>query len=311
MNSINRRSSAGFTLVELLVVIAIIGVLMGMLMPAVQMVREAARKTTCSNNLKQIGLAIQNYHDTIGDIPPSRPRDDYLTWLVILMPFLEQQNLYNEFDIFARYGLQDTNAIERGVPGYYCPSRRRATVLSLNETSGANPGAVGDYAGNAGSSLFFPADVWAGFVDSTDGVFSSGLDSANPVGTDGRLEGGWKGRYTFADVTDGLSNTIFVGEKAVSSDNLREPGGWGDGCIYSGSEPGTAMRLGGFGMAIARSKVIDAPGPGTVPVFGSFHPSTCNFAMGDGSVQSIANRIDVDVLRKLCARNDGEVVAIE
>lgn len=311
MNTMNRRHSSGFTLVELLVVIAIIGVLIGMLMPAVQMTREAARRTTCANNLKQIGLAIQMYHDTIGDIPPSRPRDNYLTWPVIMLPFLEQKNFYDQFDISATYALQDPDTVERGVSIYYCPTRRRSTVLSENETSGANPGSVGDYAGNAGTSLYFPLDVWAGFTDPTDGVFSSGLTSDNPVGPDGRLLGGWKGRYRFSDIVDGLSNTIFVGEKAVSISHQREPGGWGDGCIYNGSEPGTTMRLGGFGMPISQSRVVPAPGPGTVPVFGSYHPTICNFTLGDASVQSLASRIDPNVLRQLCGRNDGEVVALE
>lgn len=311
MNRIQLCRSKGFTLVELLVVIAIIGVLVGMLMPAVQMVREAARRTSCTNNLRQLGLAIHMYHDTAKQLPPSRPRDNFLTWPVILLPHLEQQNFYDQFEIDLPYYQQDIATVQRGFSGYNCPTRRAATVLSNSETTGSHRGAVGDYAGNAGTSLFFPGDVWAKFEAPTDGVFSSGLNSENPV-EDGRLVNPWKGRYSFADIrADGLSNTIFLGEKAVSSHKLREPGGWGDGCIYSGEEPGTTMRLGGFGLPIASTSRLPAPGPGTVPVFGSDHPSLANFTMGDGSIQSLTHDTDPDVFRKLCSRNDGEAVAIE
>ncbi len=312
MNRTIQRRSTGFTLVELLVVIAIIGVLIGMLLPAVQMVREAARRTACTNHLRQMGLAVHMYHGTTNQIPPARPRDNFLTWPVILLPYLEQQNFYDQFDINLPYHQQETSVVQRGYSGYYCPTRRAATVLSNFETTGSHRGAVGDYAGNAGTSLFFPGDVWAGFVDPTDGVFSSGLDADNPLDGSGNLMFSWKGRYSFADIgRDGLSNTIFLGEKAVSNDYLLEPGGWGDGCIYNGSEPGTSMRLGGFGMGIATTKILPAPGPGTVPVFGSDHPSVTNFTMGDGSIQSLSNHTDPNVLRKLCSRNDGEVVVIE
>jgi hypothetical protein len=127
----------------------------------------------------------------------------------------------------------------------------------------------------------------------------------------GRLVGGWKGRYTLNSVKDGLTHTIFFGEKAVSAKFEGEPGGWGDGSIYNGAEPGTAMRIGGFGIPIAPSRNIVAPGPGTVPVFGSYHPAMSNFSMGDGSVQTFAVSMSEDVLRKLCSRNDGEVVTFE
>ena len=95
MKTRNQNHHAGFTLVELLVVIAIIGILIGMLLPAVQMVRESARRVTCANNLKQLGLAVHNYHDSKQQIPPSRARDGFLTWPVYLMPYLELQNLQN------------------------------------------------------------------------------------------------------------------------------------------------------------------------------------------------------------------------
>ena len=108
LNQTTQTRRRAFTLVELLVVIAIIGILIGMLLPAVQMVREAARRTSCLNNIKQLGLAVHNYHDTKRFIPPSRPADNFLAWPVSLMPYLEQNNLYDAFDVDRLYEDQDS-----------------------------------------------------------------------------------------------------------------------------------------------------------------------------------------------------------
>lgn len=293
------KRTKGFTLVELLVVIAIIGILVGMLLPAVQAAREAAHRTQCKNNLKQIGLAVQNFHDTRRFIPPSRARDRYVTWSVLILPFMEQGNLYDEFDWQARYEDQDPLATQKTLEVYFCPSRRRPQVSDF-ETRGPR-GSCGDYAGNAGYNRF-----WADPIGNANGVFLTGWDADHPVVN--RRISTVKGRFRFADIGDGLSNTIFIGEKAVNERFTGKPGGWGDGSIYNSDDPGTVMRLGGPLFPIAKTAYFPAPGPGTIPVFGSGHPTVCNFVFGDGSVHTISNEIDTTTLGRLCSRFDGEVI---
>jgi len=307
---VHRKRVAAFTLVELLVVVAIIGILVGLLMPAVQMVREAARRTSCLNNLKQMGLAAQMHNDSRGRLPPGRGGDGFLTWPVYLMPYLEQISLHDQFDLKAKYADQNPEVVETGIPMMFCPTRRNSGETSEFETKGEPAGAVGDYAGNAGTPEFFPNLVWADFVGDPDGVFNSGLRSENPV-VGNRLVNGALGRYRLANVVDGLSNTMLIGEKAVSYWGARQPGGWGDGSIYNGEEPGTAIRLGGPGFGLAKSFRIDPPGPGAIPIFGSHHPAIVNFVLCDGSVQAFSTSLDEETLRRLCARNDGMSVSID
>src|SRR6266436_2113016 len=97
-----RTDRSGFTLIELLVVIAIIAILIALLVPAVQKVREASARTQCLNNLKQIGLAVHNYHDTRKSLPPDRLATDWVTWAVLILPYLEQDNVYKQWDITRR-----------------------------------------------------------------------------------------------------------------------------------------------------------------------------------------------------------------
>lgn len=297
---------SAFTLVELLVTIAIIGVLVGMLLPAVQNVREAARRTQCLNNLRQIGLATHNYEGAISRFPPSRPADGFLTWPVLLMQYMDQQNLARRFNLKATYAAQDPDVIAESVPVMLCPSRRAGAMLSVDEKDGRLTGAVGDYAGNAGTHLHLANFEWARFTEPVDGVFNSGLRRDNPV-SNSLLTEPIKGRYGFHDLTDGSSNTIFVGEKFVNSKHLGLSGGFGDGCIYNGDEPGTCMRLGGGILGLAKSSREDIT-VGITPLFGSTHPDAVNFVFGDASVHSVSVDVDGDTLFQLCSRNDGTVL---
>ena len=307
---ITLNRTRGFTLVELLVVIAIIGILVGMLLPAVQMVRESARRTECLNNLKQVGLAVQSYESARQQFPPSRAADLFLAWPVYLMPHLEMGNLYDQFELNKRYQAQDPAVTQEVMPVMQCPSRGRPGNLLISHFETRGPvGAVGDYVGNGGTQQHFPANVWAQFSEPVDGVVNSGFTIDNKV-VNNELVGPEKGRYTHASLVDGSSNTIFIGEKYVSTEGFNDARGWGDSCIYNGDEPETFMRIGGFGFGLAASQSLDLS-PGEFPVFGSSHPQVVNFVLGDGSTHALSTQISQSTLFRLCSRNDGHPVSID
>lgn len=272
------RSRRGFTLVELLVVIAIIGILVALLLPAVQSAREAARRMQCSNNVKQIGLAFQLYHDSFRQFPwagRNFPNSccnssirDYFTWAYYILPYMEQEPLFD----------QSSNAVIYGSPlsVYYCPTRRRPQVYNLTNRL--------DYAGNAGSST-------SGSV--ADGI----LVESNRIGVANRT------RVAIRSVTDGTSNTILVGEKQLHKQMARGPccddnepfanTGWETDIVRHGRQP----------------PEHDNKHPnGSSQIFGSRHPAGINVVMVDGSVHHIPWEVDRTLFLNLCVRHDGNVV---
>ncbi|MCA9183416.1 MAG: DUF1559 domain-containing protein [Planctomycetales bacterium] len=332
----------GFTLVELLVVIAIIGVLVGLLLPAVQAAREAARRMSCSNNLKQLGLAMHNFADVHKTFPARKVADSpygAATWAVTILPFLEQSNGYNLWDLRKGYSDQDdtstispteqTDAARQvRVPAYTCPSRRDGSQLSIMETGQGGilgtggqqarfhkPGSVGDYAGNVGTfgapnSNGDIQGIW--WSTSANGVLVRGTQRPGGSGTDPV-----QSQVTFGSITDGTSNTFLIGEKHVPQVGLYHVN-YGDSSIYNGYWIPYSGRLAGFEDPIAL-------GPNDVSLsssagiyadsiqarrFGSWHPGVCGFVLCDGSVHHISNSLDGTTLERLAKRSDGLVVQL-
>jgi prepilin-type N-terminal cleavage/methylation domain-containing protein len=157
-----RRRPAGFTLIELLVVLAVISLLLGLLLPAVQRVREAANRMSCTNNLKQIGLAIHHYHLQFGVIPPSRLDNARATWAVLILPMMEQDVVSHQWNLGLPYYDQNDNARLSRVKNYFCPTRRSSSTEPTASIFGDRPataddtvniaGALGDYAGCLGTT---------------------------------------------------------------------------------------------------------------------------------------------------------------
>jgi prepilin-type N-terminal cleavage/methylation domain-containing protein len=159
------RRRDGFTLIELLVVIAIIALLMGLLLPAVQKVRESAARISCGNNLKQITLALHHYHLNNETLPPRCLIDNGATWAVLILPYLEQDNLFRQWDVSRSYYDQSDVARLTSVPAYFCPSRRSAATAGYSVSGDQSwldcqsygpqvPGSLGDYAVSMGSTAF-------------------------------------------------------------------------------------------------------------------------------------------------------------
>ena len=302
---------------ELLVVIAIIGILIGMLLPAVQQVREAARRVSCGNRLRQVGLAIHSYELTHSFIPPSRlDRSGGISWAVQILPFIEQGNLANGWDLNRWYydqgdTIEEGNALRTAsVSIFFCPTRRTAATAGLSIT-GDRPdfpfagnlmhyeGALGDYACCVGTSVL--AD-WMG--DGGNGAMVLGeftyVSTSTPL-----VLASWKSQTQFSRISDGLSNTFFIGEKHLipGTFGTNTPGNinaqTGDGSIYNGDHPWVISRAAGPDFELA-SKNAEFNSQ-----FGSWHPGVCQFAMGDGSVQIVSNEIDTMTLGQLAQRDDG------
>ena len=287
-----------FTLVELLVVIAIIGVLVALLLPAVQAAREAARRTSCANNLKQLGIAYHNFHDTMNELPPAAIGDQYATHFVLILPFLEQNNLYDQFDLTQPMTTGTNNQVlmynSSVVKSFICPSVRGAS----NAMTELGPATDYVITGNRNNShdcdrLDIDKDAhWSMLIYSTDPQPSR------------------RSRTNFASVTDGLSNTTLLAEKHTPTAGLRRQANAGDGTwgYWYVSDWKTWM-------IIRNSKFPMATGPNDTvgdyrKKFGSWHPAVAQFLMGDASVRPINKTIDTETLLHIADRRDGTTIQL-
>lgn len=316
---VDMKSRRGFTLIELLVVIAIIAILIALLLPAVQQAREAARRTQCKNNLKQIGLAVHNYHDTFNALPAgsivllNAAGTQYFghgwTWHASLLPYLDQAPMYNAIQGPQNDGLGSelggVNSPKQQLSGktllsvFWCPSQP-------NFSNGAqkNEYAPSNYNGNMGTRI----------GDGSDNCISGSVATAADMVSKpwGCMNGDGifyiSSSVQFRDVTDGLSNTIFVSEVLDSGGDAANLGGAGSDrkhCFSNGADDNPPQEMTEYLIAAETNDPINAY---TEEAAGSYHVGGAQFSLGDGSVRFLSENINMPTYRALSTRANGEII---
>jgi prepilin-type N-terminal cleavage/methylation domain-containing protein/prepilin-type processing-associated H-X9-DG protein len=294
--SVKLSADRGFTLIELLVVIAIIGVLVGLLLPAVQQAREAARRSSCSNNLKQIGLALHGYNDANKELPLSSVElQDGLSWQVFILPFMEEDARFQRFDFNGNFRRDPPNkglTATRPPNPLLCPS---GTDILSNHSSELSDGYyTTHYLGSMGPT---GQNVEAGTTYSEQSTSNGGF------GRQGIFF--WAKSRKFREVTDGLSNTIAIGENSWTARNGKSP------------QRRAWTRGGRAGYWMASCKNFQQPINSDYTAqfndhsMGSDHPGGAQFGFVDGSVRLLVDTIEFGVYKATASMNGGETNVAE
>jgi prepilin-type N-terminal cleavage/methylation domain-containing protein/prepilin-type processing-associated H-X9-DG protein len=310
-----RRPRAAFTLIELLVVIAIIGILMALLLPAIQKVREAANKMLCASNLRQLGVAMHNYHNDYGAFPSGHQvtlvgsrRIYYANWAFLLLPYVEQGSLFAQYDntVSNAHG-RNRLVRETFIKTYTCPSDIHGNRLLVPETAADDGGGIafmtGSYRGMSGVCCD-GFNQWAGYPEEALANLRNCPQTKGLLHTDGEPTKLKPERI--ANIQDGTSNTVMLGERTTRTRPARGTFWANSFNLYSlsGAYPDSATLLNDYDACIrvARDQAQCKYG------WGSFHPGGINFVMGDGSIRSIASGINMTVFTSMATIAGGEVV---
>jgi len=312
-----KHKRVGFTLIELLVVIAIIAILVALLLPAVQQAREAARRSSCKNNMKQIALAMHNYHDVHGAFAPgyvsdvnisgndwcnsvpNATRNQFAPWSVMLLPFLEEGALYDQFNFSQRFtsfstatgGSANHAQFFRSMPKYQCPS---------DPASGITPNAINYFGVQGGGAANTAPCRSNNRVFFTTGVFFH------------------NSRIGFRDIVDGSSNVLMFGETKYAPTPIHRATQDVHVSWCSTANLSSSPNPYGLAAVVMQTNSINGSGAMTVSgsnppdlfnslsaLFGSYHKGGCHFAMADGSVQFLSENMNLTLLRQLANRDDG------
>jgi prepilin-type N-terminal cleavage/methylation domain-containing protein len=337
-----RPRRTAFTLIELLVVIAIIAILIGLLLPAVQKVREAAARMACSNNLKQLGLALHNYHDANNKFPPGAQQAVFpnpkpaavanqthcntptgacingTSWIVFTLPFFEQENLYRlyRFDLAYNSPENGANVGSQVVKTLYCPSGPDArrfldpnTNLTTNPTTHyygvMGPGGPTDnhtIVLNGTTYTYRQGDSGANAAWSGNGMFSQYRESSGSISTFRVVK--------LTDVNDGLTNTLMLAERSINYATLP--------CNPSSHDYRSWIRGNSGGSGATKnvtfpinSTLYNCSNNFNHISFGSQHNNGAQFCLGDGSVRFINQSIDLNIYKAASSMNSGEVALLD